>query len=84
MAAVAAFGVGLRTRDEQEPDNGESDQGNIEFMALTRTLIEIRNLLKTIKHDGTLQLPSIVVIGSQSSGKSSVLEAIVGNEFLPK
>ncbi|KAG8834331.1 dynamin-like GTPase mgm1 [Serendipita sp. 400] len=27
---------------------------------------------------------SIVVIGSQSSGKSSVLEAIVGKEFLPK
>ncbi|CAG8577586.1 8482_t:CDS:2, partial [Cetraspora pellucida] len=31
-----------------------------------------------------LKLPSIVVIGSQSSGKSSVLEAIVGHEFLPK
>jgi len=31
-----------------------------------------------------LKLPSIVVIGSQSSGKSSVLEAIVGKEFLPK
>ncbi|KAI8056097.1 P-loop containing nucleoside triphosphate hydrolase protein [Syncephalis plumigaleata] len=84
IAAVAAFGAGLRTRDEQEPGNGESDQGSTEFMALTRTLIEIRNLLKTVKHDGTLQLPSIVVIGSQSSGKSSVLEAIVGNEFLPK
>lgn len=31
-----------------------------------------------------LKLPSIIVIGSQSSGKSSVLEAIVGKEFLPK
>ncbi|KAJ9065676.1 mitochondrial dynamin GTPase Msp1 [Entomophthora muscae] len=31
-----------------------------------------------------MHLPSIVVIGSQSSGKSSVLEAIVGREFLPK
>ncbi|KAF8556145.1 hypothetical protein OG21DRAFT_1409737, partial [Imleria badia] len=29
-------------------------------------------------------LPSIVVICRQSSGKSTVLEAIVGHEFLPK
>ncbi|KAF0267366.1 hypothetical protein FOG48_03563 [Hanseniaspora uvarum] len=32
----------------------------------------------------TINLPSIVVIGSQSSGKSSVLESIVGKDFLPK
>ncbi|KAM7534931.1 hypothetical protein Aperf_G00000097615 [Anoplocephala perfoliata] len=31
-----------------------------------------------------LQLPQIVVIGSQSSGKSSVLENIVGRDFLPR
>ncbi|RKP00651.1 hypothetical protein CXG81DRAFT_6414, partial [Caulochytrium protostelioides] len=31
-----------------------------------------------------MKLPSIVVIGSQSSGKSSVLEALVGHAFLPK
>ena len=29
-------------------------------------------------------LPSIVVVGGQSSGKSSVLEAVVGNDFLPR
>ncbi|KAH9811128.1 P-loop containing nucleoside triphosphate hydrolase protein [Melampsora americana] len=53
-------------------------------MQLTRKLIEIRSLLMSIDQDETLVLPSIVVIGSQSSGKSSVLEAIVGHEFLPK
>mmetsp|Transcript_2885 Transcript_2885/g.3989 ORF Transcript_2885/g.3989 Transcript_2885/m.3989 type:complete len:698 (+) Transcript_2885:16-2109(+) len=31
-----------------------------------------------------LDLPQIVVIGSQSSGKSSVLENIVGRSFLPR
>eukprot|EP00608_Synchroma_pusillum_P011384 CAMPEP_0198427610 /NCGR_PEP_ID=MMETSP1452-20131203/6025_1 /TAXON_ID=1181717 /ORGANISM="Synchroma pusillum, Strain CCMP3072" /LENGTH=570 /DNA_ID=CAMNT_0044147985 /DNA_START=24 /DNA_END=1733 /DNA_ORIENTATION=- len=31
-----------------------------------------------------LDLPQIVVIGSQSSGKSSVLENIVGRDFLPR
>ncbi|KAL0091214.1 P-loop containing nucleoside triphosphate hydrolase protein [Phycomyces blakesleeanus] len=55
-----------------------------QLMMLTKKLIEIRTILMSIDHNETLKLPSIVVIGSQSSGKSSVLEAIVGHEFLPK
>ncbi|KAJ2818422.1 mitochondrial dynamin GTPase Msp1, partial [Coemansia furcata] len=66
-----------------------------ELMELTKRLLEIQTILKTVnpsesegddeaRHSSALQLPSIVVIGSQSSGKSSVLEAIVGQEFLPK
>jgi GTPase SAR1 family protein len=31
-----------------------------------------------------LNLPQIVVVGSQSSGKSSVLENLVGKDFLPR
>lgn len=31
-----------------------------------------------------VELPTIVVIGSQSSGKSSVLEGLVGRDFLPR
>jgi GTPase SAR1 family protein len=39
--------------------------------------------------EGTLQslwesLPTVVVVGGQSSGKSSVLESIVGRDFLPR
>ncbi|GFZ02894.1 DYNAMIN-like 1E [Actinidia rufa] len=29
-------------------------------------------------------LPSVAVVGGQSSGKSSVLESIVGRDFLPR
>ncbi len=54
------------------------------FMELTRRLIEVKNILRPVGHADTLQLPAIVVIGSQSSGKSSLLESIVGHEFLPK
>ncbi|CCM03087.1 uncharacterized protein FIBRA_05207 [Fibroporia radiculosa] len=54
------------------------------LMHLTRKLIEVRSMLLSIDQSDALKLPSIVVIGSQSSGKSSVLEAIVGHEFLPK
>ena len=58
------------------------------FMVLTKKLLEVRRLLKDVGTavDGStsLKLPAIVVIGSQSSGKSSLLEAIVGHDFLPK
>ena len=54
------------------------------LMHLTKKLIGIRTMLLSIDQSDALKLPSIVVIGSQSSGKSSVLETIVGQEFLPK
>ena len=31
-----------------------------------------------------IDLPSVVVVGAQSSGKSSVLESLVGRDFLPR
>ena len=34
--------------------------------------------------DFKLDLPQVAVVGSQSSGKSSVLEALVGRDFLPR
>ncbi|GAX77714.1 hypothetical protein CEUSTIGMA_g5157.t1 [Chlamydomonas eustigma] len=45
------------------------------------------NLGETALSDDVLlwnKLPTIVVIGGQSSGKSSVLEAVVGRDFLPR
>ncbi|GAA5939732.1 hypothetical protein JCM1841_003563 [Sporobolomyces salmonicolor] len=66
--------------DERAPGEDASE----DLMILTRKLIEIRSILLSIGEEAGLTLPSIVVIGSQSSGKSSVLEAIVGREFLPK
>lgn len=81
-ATTTAFGYDKSGEEDLRPerDAAEDDQ----MMLLTRKMIEIRNILQTIGQSGTLTLPSIVVIGSQSSGKSSVLEAIVGHEFLPK
>ena len=60
-------------------------QADNDLLSLTKKLIEIRNLLNMIPDKPEhLNLPSIVVVGSQSSGKSSLLESIVGHEFLPK
>jgi dynamin-like GTPase MGM1, mitochondrial len=50
----------------------------------SRCTISPSTFSEPLTHIPRHTLPSIVVIGSQSSGKSSVLEAIVGHEFLPK
>ncbi|KAI3630056.1 hypothetical protein MIR68_011491 [Amoeboaphelidium protococcarum] len=73
---------GNRDDDDNDQRIGIAQQGG--FLMLTRRLLEVKNILVSVDHVDRFQLPSIVVIGSQSSGKSSLLEAIVGNEFLPK
>ncbi|CAM6031294.1 unnamed protein product, partial [Sphagnum compactum] len=55
-----------------------------DFSVIIKQMIEIKQLLRTHGLDDTLGLPNIVVIGAQSAGKSSVLEALVGHSFLPK
>ncbi|KAF2762841.1 hypothetical protein EJ05DRAFT_447272 [Pseudovirgaria hyperparasitica] len=80
---VAAFGY-ADNDDEGTERSQEKIARDEQMMLLTKKMIEIRSLLQTVGQSETLTLPSIVVIGSQSSGKSSVLEAIVGHEFLPK
>ncbi|KAG8864908.1 dynamin-like GTPase mgm1 [Tulasnella sp. 330] len=71
------------TSDERIRTSDGPDKPS-ELMHLTKKLIGIRSILLSVGQSDSLTLPSIVVIGSQSSGKSSVLEAIVGHEFLPK
>lgn len=73
------------TSDEDDNDLNEQDQRLDDAMVnLTKQMIEIRSLLMSVDGSNMLTLPSIVVVGSQSSGKSSVLESIVGQKFLPK
>ncbi|PYI35811.1 hypothetical protein BP00DRAFT_421907 [Aspergillus indologenus CBS 114.80] len=82
--ATAAGALGYDQSDEEDLRAGRQIAEDDQMMLLTRKMIEIRNILQSVGQSNTLTLPSIVVIGSQSSGKSSVLEAIVGHEFLPK
>ena len=81
-ATTAAFG--LDSEEEEDSRDDERAARDDQMMMLTKKMIQIRSLLQTVGQSDALTLPSIVVIGSQSSGKSSVLEAIVGHEFLPK
>ena len=49
-----------------------------------RRFIDVIDKLRDHGLDKYIQLPRIVVLGSQSSGKSSLLESIVGIDFLPR
>jgi len=43
----------------------------------------IRDALASVQLEFTVDLPRLAVVGGQSAGKSSVLEALVGRSFLP-
>lgn len=45
---------------------------------------QLQEVISLAKVQIAIDLPRIVVVGSQSSGKSSVLESIVGKDFLPR
>ena len=49
-----------------------------------RQLISVVDDLRDVGLHQYISLPSVVVVGTQSAGKSSVLESIVGHNFLPR
>ncbi|PNY24052.1 Dynamin-like protein DNM1 [Tolypocladium capitatum] len=51
---------------------------------LLSTVNKLQDLVFNTIGSDSLDLPQIVVVGSQSAGKSSVLENIVGRDFLPR
>lgn len=56
-------------------------------MSSLEDLIPVVNKLQDVMYDAgidNLDLPVLAVIGSQSSGKSSILETLVGRDFLPR
>ncbi|XP_027919460.1 dynamin-related protein 3A-like [Vigna unguiculata] len=44
----------------------------------------LQDIFSRVGSHNSIDLPQVAVVGSQSSGKSSVLEALVGRDFLPR
>lgn len=75
-------------------NNNHNNNKNIEIPVNSmEELVQIVNRLQEVfavvsehsgSEKGTVELPQIVVVGVQSSGKSSVLESLVGRSFLPR
>ncbi|KRY73375.1 Dynamin-1-like protein, partial [Trichinella pseudospiralis] len=55
----------------------------ISMESLIPVINKLQDVFNTVGSE-TIQLPQIVVIGTQSAGKSSVIENIVGRDFLPR
>ncbi|CAG0905374.1 unnamed protein product [Darwinula stevensoni] len=58
--------------------------GNTEMEDLVMMINKLQDAFATTSSSLNLQLPMIAVIGGQSAGKSSVLEAVAGRDFLPR
>ena len=63
-------------------DTGDDDKDNVLFKKL-RKLINLIDQLRDCGVNEYIKLPRICSLGTQSSGKSSVLESIVGLDFFP-
>merc|ERR1711871_1914164 len=65
------------------PASQDTEADNALFGNL-RKLISVIDDLRDVGLQQFISLPSVVVVGTQSAGKSSVLESIVGHDFLPR
>ena len=72
----------------QNADPIGSISRNTPSVSIGQSVIPLVNKLQDIFSQlgsaSTIDLPQVAVVGSQSSGKSSVLEALVGRDFLPR
>ncbi|MCJ1330802.1 vacuolar protein sorting-associated protein 1 [Thelotrema lepadinum] len=57
---------------------------NLNDPGLITLVNKLQDVFTTVGVQNPIDLPQIAVVGSQSSGKSSVLENIVGRDFLPR
>eukprot|EP00656_Telonema_subtile_P047722 TRINITY_DN5512_c0_g2_i2.p1 TRINITY_DN5512_c0_g2~~TRINITY_DN5512_c0_g2_i2.p1 ORF type:complete len:382 (+),score=127.44 TRINITY_DN5512_c0_g2_i2:71-1216(+) len=74
-------------RAPRNPEDDAAVSQALGMSSLVPLIQKVQDALGTVKSLNLAQmvdLPQICVIGSQSAGKSSVLESIVGHEFLPR
>ncbi|KAL2936739.1 Dynamin-related protein 3A [Bienertia sinuspersici] len=74
--------------DDSIPSSPSQSMSAESVASLGNSVIPIVNKLQDIAaqlgSNASFDLPQVAVVGSQSSGKSSVLEALVGRDFLPR
>ncbi|KAL6211439.1 hypothetical protein ACLB2K_016665 [Fragaria x ananassa] len=63
-----------------QPSSSNSPLGN----SVIPIVNKLQDIFAQLGSQSTIELPQVAVVGSQSSGKSSVLEALVGRDFLPR
>ncbi|EXC32997.1 Dynamin-related protein 3A [Morus notabilis] len=61
-----------------------ADSGESSLYEIHHPWNKLQDIFAQLGSQSTIELPQVAVVGSQSSGKSSVLEALVGRDFLPR
>jgi dynamin 1-like protein len=64
-------------------DKEDTSEGGLLWLQL-RKFVNLVDELRDLGLQEHINLPRIAVLGTQSAGKSSVLESIVGLDFLPR
>jgi ABC-type phosphate/phosphonate transport system ATPase subunit len=59
-------------------------EGDSKFIQSFRKLVTVIDNLRDAGLNEHISLPRVAVLGSQSAGKSSLLESVVGLNFLPR
>ncbi|KAI3827903.1 hypothetical protein L1987_01992 [Smallanthus sonchifolius] len=72
--------VVLSRPDQQQPPSPATPLGHNVIPIVNK----LQDIFAQLGSSSTIELPQVAVVGSQSSGKSSVLEALVGRDFLPR
>jgi ABC-type branched-subunit amino acid transport system ATPase component len=59
-------------------------EGDSKFIQSFRKLVTVIDNLRDAGLNEHISLPRVAVLGTQSAGKSSLLESVVGLNFLPR
>ncbi|XP_051137736.1 dynamin-related protein 3B-like isoform X2 [Andrographis paniculata] len=70
--------------EEQTAAEGSGTAATPLGLSVIPIVNKLQDIFAQLGSQSTIELPQVAVIGSQSSGKSSVLEALVGRDFLPR
>ena len=74
----------MKKKEEVKGEEGEEDEEGGLIWGLLRKFVTLIDELRDLGLQEHINLPRITVLGMQSSGKSSVLESIVGIDLLPR
>ena len=72
--------------DYSHPGPADAEVSTIELLgdSVIPVVNKLQDIFAQLGSSSNIDLPQVAVVGSQSSGKSSVLESLVGKDFLPR
>ncbi|CAI5520896.1 unnamed protein product [Closterium sp. Naga37s-1] len=76
----------LKSRNRSSRVVEEEEASTIELLgdSVIPVVNKLQDIFSQLGSSSAIDLPQVAVVGSQSSGKSSVLESLVGKDFLPR